>query len=273
MAGFVTEANALETNVNAKEANTDADAQTTAANVVTCAGHVASCSGYASAASASAASAVSAPGTSATSTTSLTIGAGSKTLTIQTGKSIVVGMTVKIAYTTTPTSWMCGDVTAYDSGTGALTVNVTDTNGSGTYAAWTVSLSGIKGATGATGATGAKGDTGSMATISRSASAYNSTGIPNSAVNRFLWVATVACTVTSIKGWRVGGSGAVINARKNGSSNHLASGLSLTSASAVLDGGTAQNTSYAIGDYLEFMIVSTSGTVTELGIQINFSVP
>ncbi len=36
---------------------------------------------------------------------------------------------------------MHGDVTAYNSGSGALTVNVTNTNGSGTIAAWTVSLS------------------------------------------------------------------------------------------------------------------------------------
>lgn len=97
----------------------------------------------ADAAAASAATAVNAPGTSATSSTSLAIGTGSKTLTIQTGKSIVVGMTVKIAYTTDPTKWMAGDVTAYNSGTGSLTVNVNRSIGSGTYAVWTVSLSGV----------------------------------------------------------------------------------------------------------------------------------
>lgn len=93
-------------------------------------------------AAASAATAVNAPGTSATSTTSLTIGTGSKTLTIQTGKSIVVGMSVKIASTASPTNWMAGDVTAYNSGTGSLTVNSALTSGSGTIAAWTVSLAG-----------------------------------------------------------------------------------------------------------------------------------
>ena len=51
----------------------------------------------AGAASASAASAISAPGTSATSSTSLAIGLGAQSLTIQTGKSIVVGMFVTIA--------------------------------------------------------------------------------------------------------------------------------------------------------------------------------
>lgn len=85
--------------------------------------------------------AINAPGTSATSTTSLTIGTGSKSLTIQTDKNLVVGMSVKIAYTNTGTDWMHGDITAYTANTGALVVNVTNTNGSGTQTAWTVSLS------------------------------------------------------------------------------------------------------------------------------------
>jgi hypothetical protein len=97
-------------------------------------------------AAAAALTAINAPGTSATSTTSLAIGTGSKTLIIQTAKSIVVGMSVKIASTASPTNWMHGDVTAYVSGTGSLTVNVTTINGSGTLAAWTVSLSGPAGA-------------------------------------------------------------------------------------------------------------------------------
>ena len=117
---FVDQANALQTDVNAKQIAAAASE---------------------SAAAASALSAVNAPGTSGTSVTSLAIGVGSKTLTIQTGKSIVVGMSVKIAYTATGTDWMLGDVTSYNSGTGSLTVNVTLISGSGTYAAWTVSLS------------------------------------------------------------------------------------------------------------------------------------
>lgn len=92
-------------------------------------------------AAAAAAAAISSPGVSATSTTELTVGTGSKSLTIETGKTIVVGMTVKIAYTTSATTWMYGDVTAYDDGTGSLTVYVTLTNGSGTQSAWTISLS------------------------------------------------------------------------------------------------------------------------------------
>lgn len=92
------------------------------------------------AAAASAASALGAPGTNATSTTSLTIGTGSKSLTIQTGKAYAVGQVVVIAYTTSPSNQMTGVITSYNSGTGALVVDVQQTLGSGTQTAWTVSL-------------------------------------------------------------------------------------------------------------------------------------
>lgn len=97
----------------------------------------------ATAAAASAASAVAAPGTNATSTSSVAIGTGSKSFTIQTGKSFVVGNFLTIAETANPAvNSMFGPITAYNSGTGALTVNVTQVVGSGTIAAWTVALSG-----------------------------------------------------------------------------------------------------------------------------------
>jgi hypothetical protein len=94
----------------------------------------------ANAAAASAASALSAPGTSATSTTSLAIGLGSKSLTLaQTGKSFVVGQWVSLTDTANPTTqWMKGAITAFNSGTGAMTVSVVQSLGSGTIAAWTV---------------------------------------------------------------------------------------------------------------------------------------
>ena len=79
--------------------------------------------------------------TTGVSTTSLVIGSGSKSLTVETGKSYQPGQSVKIAYTTTPTNWMHGTVTAYNSVSGALVVSVTNYSGSGTYNAWTVTLS------------------------------------------------------------------------------------------------------------------------------------
>ncbi len=128
--------------VVAVAANAVTSATNASSQVTLAAAQVALATTQAGNAAASASSAVSAPGTSATSSTSLTIGTGSKSLTIQSGKSIVVGMPLTIAYTTTPTNAMFGVCTAYDSGTGALTVSVNLVSGSGTFSAWTVSLSG-----------------------------------------------------------------------------------------------------------------------------------
>jgi len=95
----------------------------------------------ASAAAASAASALGAPGTNATSTTSLTVGTGSKSLTLaQTGKAYSIGQVVVIASTASPGNQMTGIITAFNSGTGAMTVDVQQTLGSGTIASWTISL-------------------------------------------------------------------------------------------------------------------------------------
>lgn len=79
----------------------------------------------------------------ATSATSLTVGTGSKTLTVETGKGYVAGQAVLIAQTSTPTNYMAGQVTSYNSGTGALVVNATASSGSGTAAAWSVSVTAL----------------------------------------------------------------------------------------------------------------------------------
>jgi hypothetical protein len=81
-------------------------------------------------------------GFTGTSVTSVAIGTGSKTFTIQTNKAFVIGMSVLIADTAAPaTNWMHGAATAYTASTGELIVTVTTVGGSGTKTAWTVSLS------------------------------------------------------------------------------------------------------------------------------------
>lgn len=105
-----------------------------AANTVTQATNAAN---SAAASADSATTALNAPGTQGTSTTSLAIGLGSKSLTLaQTGKAFVVGQYVQIVNSTT--GWMVGLITAFTSGTGAMTVNVTNSGGTGTLASWTV---------------------------------------------------------------------------------------------------------------------------------------
>ena len=83
------------------------------------------------------------------------------------------------------------------------------------------------------------------------------------ALNVIVWIAPYACTV--------GGTGATINARKNGASNHLASALSLTSADTWMDGGSVQNTSYSAGDKLEIMAVSVTGSPTQVAVSVYFT--
>lgn len=119
-----------------------------AASAVSAAASAVSASDDAAAAASSAASAVLAPGTSATSTTSVLIGTGSKTFTIETGKQFAIGQFVIAARTSAPNNFMFGQVTAHDPGTGALTINSEDVGGTGTFTDWTIALSGPSGSVG-----------------------------------------------------------------------------------------------------------------------------
>jgi len=129
---WTTQVNALGVWMNDTAVAVVADA-TTASNAASTA------TGAANTATTAAATAINAPGTTATSTTSLSITIASKNFTIQTGKTIVPGMFM-IAYNSS-SNWMFGQVTAYNSGTGSLDLNVTKISGSGTYASWQLSLS------------------------------------------------------------------------------------------------------------------------------------
>jgi len=76
--------------------------------------------------------------TTTTSSTSILIGVGSKTFTVPSGLGFSVGMPLVLASTASPLNNMVGTVTSYSSTT--LIVNVATTNGSGTFASWTISL-------------------------------------------------------------------------------------------------------------------------------------
>jgi len=112
--------------------------------------------------------------------------------------------------------------------------------------------------------------TGVGAAFERGGVLVNSNGI-TAAINIIAWRAPYACIVMNVKGYRVGGTGATVNARKNGSSTHLSSALSLSSADTWMDGGSVQNATYAAGDKLEIMLVSVTGSPTQVGIQVDFA--
>ena len=76
---------------------------------------------------------------SGTSVTSNTVGTGSKSFTVETGKGFAAGQSIVIADSATPTNRMFGVVDTYDSGTGALVFISQAFEGSGTYTAWSIS--------------------------------------------------------------------------------------------------------------------------------------
>ena len=82
---------------------------------------------------------------------------GSKMFSIQTGKQFKNGQYVLISYTQDVTKYLYGYVTDYTGS--SLTVQVVATQGSGTYADWTIGLSAIRGPQ---GEVGPKGDTGAQ---------------------------------------------------------------------------------------------------------------
>ena len=111
--------------------------------------------------------------TTDTSITSVAIGTGTKTFTVSTGKSYQVGMWLAIANTVAPaTNSMVGQVTSYTTGTGVLIVSVPSYGalGSGTYTAWTITLTAQPSAA----ISGAMQPVTSAATLAASRTAYGS---------------------------------------------------------------------------------------------------
>jgi hypothetical protein len=91
-------------------------------------------------------------GYTATTTTSVTVSTGSKTVTTQAGLAYVVGSLVKIVSAATPANYVQGLATAY-SGT-SLTVNATETGGSGSFTDGNITIAGSTGAQGPAGTGG-----------------------------------------------------------------------------------------------------------------------
>lgn len=135
--GFVTDANAVVSALNTLQTQLN----TMSGQINTVSGEVAT--NALSAATDAGIAASYADSIIATSTTSIAIGTGSKTFTIESGKQFAAGMFVSVISTASSANYMHGAVTSY-SGT-TLTVNVTDIGGAGTISSWAVGLSGSQG--------------------------------------------------------------------------------------------------------------------------------
>lgn len=108
---------------------------------------------------------------SSPSSTSMSVGSGPKAFTVDPLRPLAVGQPVRIAAASDPAGvYMDGSITAYAELTGAITVEVASSSGSGTYNSWMVSVGGLtqltvdqpgplplgEGGTGATSAAGAR---------------------------------------------------------------------------------------------------------------------
>lgn len=76
-----------------------------------------------------------------TSTTNRAIAIGSWNLTTQTNKAWIVGSFIYMVVASDVSKYMLGQITAYNPLTGAMTVNVTTVQGSGTFNSWLLGLS------------------------------------------------------------------------------------------------------------------------------------
>jgi hypothetical protein len=97
-------------------------------------------------------------------------------------------------------------------------------------------------------------------------------GITN---NQFyvVWRAPFNCDVVAMYGWRDGGTGAEVNARRSGSAGyatHSGSNLSLTTQDNWIAFNSVQNVSYAAGDSLEIIISGSAGTPNQVSVQVDF---
>lgn len=92
------------------------------------------------------------------------------------------------------------------------------------------------------------------------------TGLIIAPQNNHIYLATGAITFSAIKAIRVGGTAADINVRKNGVDLLMASDLAV--GTSWTDGGVLQNNALVANDYLEAMLVSVTGVVTDVVIQL-----
>lgn len=145
----------------------------------------------------------------ATSSTSLAIGTGSKSLTVEADKLYFAGQYVAIVSSAGVTNWMIGQVASYNSSTGALVVNSLYTSGSGTIASWLVGPVPAPAATFNPRAVTDGGTSGTLTPTADAADLYILTGL------------TGTVTIAAPSGTPVDGQKLMLRIKDNGSTRTL----------------------------------------------------
>jgi hypothetical protein len=94
---------------------------------------------------------------------------------------------------------------------------------------------------------------------------------PTTGIARAILRAPKALTVTAVRGYRVGGSGATVNAQ-NAASDLLASDLSLASAGSWTSDTTIQNAAVSSGATVSVEVASVGGTPTYVTVEVDYTV-
>jgi archaellum component FlaF (FlaF/FlaG flagellin family) len=82
-----------------------------------------------------------------------------------------------------------------------------------------------------------------------------------------VWRAPYKSRVVAVYGYKSGSGTTQVNAKKSGSTAHLASNISVTNNDTWTVGGTVQNTDYNPGDSLELIVTSSA---FEVSVQVDF---
>lgn len=169
-----------------------------------------------------------------TSTTSVLIATGSNSFTADTGKAWGAGLILSISSAANTANFMHGTVTSYNSGTGALVMNILDIGGSGTFGDWGIAISGTQGPTGAVGPSGTFGGIASSTadfltgTTIASASTIN---LDTATGNRVHISGTTAITaVTLTRGPRTLIFDGILTLTHNTTTNNLPGAANITTA-------------------------------------------
>ena len=219
------------------------------------------------------------------SSTTLTITAGAQSLTVASRiYSFVAGASVMISDPSAPTTrWMAGIVTAYNLASGALTVNVTLTQGSGSGSAWQVGLTDLQTLALVQGiisgvaqcVRGQANDTVTMSTIPAAASRHNkilsfgNTGQPSVTTNSLNNLSNVnisSATTGQVLGYSTVGGGTWVNETISGGSLAGLSDVSLSTPTggqflgySTVGGGKWVNESVSGGSLATLSDVNVAG--------------